>query len=97
MKAILEFDLNEHHEKLAHLRALNGTSAYIAFHVMVNHLFRPARKHGYVNGPLMEETDFLNSALNGENGEQVAEVISALEKAFNGIIEHYGINLNDLE
>ena len=46
MKAILEFDISDHQEKLEHVRALHGTSAYCAIFAIMNDVFRQRIKYG---------------------------------------------------
>jgi len=40
MKAILEFDLNDHDERMAHLRAVKSTSMAIVLFEIQHNLFR---------------------------------------------------------
>lgn len=93
MKAILEFDLNDPHDKLAHKRATSSTDAYIALHEIANTIFRPARKYGY--DPLVQS--ILDSC--GEIGgdSRGAILVAQLEKMFYTILEDHDVNLDDLE
>jgi hypothetical protein len=57
MKGILEFDLEDSHEKLAHKRALKATEAYIAIFRMSEEIFRHERKHGLYPSYMSELED----------------------------------------
>ena len=46
MKALLSFNLDDPHEKLAHKRAINATNAYIAIMDIMNDVFRKRIKYG---------------------------------------------------
>ncbi len=46
MKANLQFNLDDSFERNAHLRALNGTKAYIAIFEIMNDVFRQRIKYG---------------------------------------------------
>ena len=51
MKANLQFNLDDSFEKNAHLRALNGTKAYIAIFEIMNDVFRQRIKYGNLKPP----------------------------------------------
>lgn len=45
MKAQLNFDLEDPHDRLAHLRATNATNCYLAFFSIMNDVFRKRLKY----------------------------------------------------
>lgn len=94
MKVTLEFDPVESYEdRLEMNRALNATNAYMALQEIGNVIFRPARKHGYINSKLrdmIEELDGANLTFTGE------DLIGELEEMYNNILTTY-VNMNDLE
>lgn len=45
MKATLEFNLDDYHDKLAHKRAISADSAYLALHRICEEIFRPQLKY----------------------------------------------------
>lgn len=95
MKGILEFNLEEPSDVLAHKRAVKATDAYVAFHNIANEVFRPARKHGYPDKELQSLIDSCGETSEGYGiGE---EIVSKLEDKFYAILEEHGINLDDLE
>jgi hypothetical protein len=96
MKGILQFDLDCVNDKLAHTRAVNATSAYLALWDVGQEVFRPARKHGYLDLPELNALLRPNDE-DTETSKAVREAISMLEKRFYEILEHRGINLDDLE
>lgn len=53
MKAILEFDLDKHEDKLAHNRAISATEGYLVIHQLDNYL-RNKLKYAELNSS--EET-----------------------------------------
>jgi len=98
MKAILEFDLEDHEEKMEHKRAISATDAYIALSQIANEIFRPHRKHGY-HGEIQEKLEKCGSHTD-ENGFEIGngeEVISLLEDKFYAILAEYSVDLSDLE
>jgi len=65
MKGILEFDLNEHFEKLAHKRAVSATEVYLVILNLQEHLRRGV-KYGEDEAKaevLQSVRDFLNETL----------------------------------
>lgn len=80
MKAILEFDLNEEREEFA--LCLNGAKLSCAISDISNHIFRPARKHGY-------DDKTLNDLI--EKNEGAEEIIGLLEEKFIEILNNYGL------
>jgi hypothetical protein len=96
MKGILEFNLEDSYERLAHKRAVNATAAYLALWDIGQEVFRPARKHGYLEEPRLNELLRTNQEDN-EVSLAVSEAITILEKRFYGILEKRGINLDDVE
>lgn len=89
MKAILEFNLPE--DRFEHTRAVKGTDAYIVLWEVSQQIFRPARKHGYLSDPK------LNQLLGGDHGDAVEEAIGLLEDKFHELLRDRGISLEDLE
>lgn len=85
-KAILEFDLSDHHEKQEHRRAVNNLDAYLSLWDIAQEIFRPHRKHGYPNSELQKLLD---------SNEAVGEAIGILETQFYEILKHYGVNLDE--
>jgi len=93
MDAELKFKFNLPEERSSLLRTIKATDCYIAFFEIANEVFRPSRKHGYSDIELQK----INEYLEGDHAEVVGDVIGLLEKKFFNILEHYGINLDDLE
>lgn len=89
MKAILEFDLSVPEENEAHIRAIKSTAAYSALWEIADDIFRPHRKHGYVDEKLSK---YLNNE-NKEVSEAVYETISRLEELFYETLTDNNINL----
>ena len=67
MKATLSFNLNDHEDRLAHKRALNGTNAYLAFHSIFSDVFRKRIKYG--------ELDFDSENLLTEVQTEILEIL----------------------
>jgi hypothetical protein len=78
MRAQLSFNLDDISDRLAHRRALNGTSAYVALFTIFNDVFRKRLKHG-------------NLDFDSEN------LVTEIQQEMVEILEHYQIDLNDLE
>lgn len=97
MKGILEYDLNDFDEKLAHKRACNADSAYIALHEIANLIFRPNRKHGYSKEieELFEKCEEIKTD-DGYDTNAGTEIIDKLESMFYSILQDNGIDLDDL-
>ena len=98
-KVTIEFDLDDHSERMEHKRMINATNAYIAFHNLHTEIFRPYRKHGYNNRRL--EKLFSRSLnvkdLNGEESTVAEEIMEILEEMFHNILENNKINMDDLD
>lgn len=63
MKATLEFDLEDYHDKLAHKRAITATDAYIALHDIKEYLFKKDSEH------LTHVLDIINNYVNMDDLE----------------------------
>lgn len=87
-KAILEFNLDDSHERNAHTRAVKSTSAYIALSEIQNSLRRMA-KYG------SHENDGITNLL--QNNEGCVELVELIREVVYQIIEDNDINMNDLE
>lgn len=86
-KASLRFDLEDHHDRLAHKRAISATDAYLALNSIANDIFRPARKHGYNDERLRDAYE----------DERISKIIGLLEEKFYEILKEHNVNLDDLE
>jgi hypothetical protein len=64
MKATLEFNLNDHEDKLEHKRAINATSAYLVLWDLDNHVLREMIK--YNGDKYSEETLNIIMYIRGE-------------------------------
>lgn len=94
MKATLEFDLPEDKDDL--LLALNATKYTIALEEIGNQVFRPARKHGYLDvniQSLIEKGDEVKVEIDGISYGVATELVSQLEKLFYEILEREGIKI----
>lgn len=89
MKATLTFNLSEPDEQQAHRRAVNSLNAYLALHEIGEHIFRPARKHGYADQGIQQYLDHENRQL----ADACEDIINRLEKSFYAILEEYDVNL----
>lgn len=87
-KAILEFNLDDPHERNAHARAVKSTSAYIALSEIQNSL-RSMEKYG------SHENDGITNLL--QNNECCVELVGLIREVVYQIIEDNDINMNDLE
>lgn len=85
MKAILEFSLPEESEE--YKNAMEGSSMCSALHDTTQEVFRPARKHGYPDGPIRE---FF--AKHSENEQsKFAELIGLLEDRFIEVLKDHSL------
>lgn len=74
MKAILEFDLNDPDDRQSHLEAIRAKATLSFLWEVEQQIFRPARKHGYPDGPIGRR---LNELLN--TNDATHEIIGLLE------------------
>jgi hypothetical protein len=80
----ISFDVSTPEGKEEAERALRAEDVYAALDNIVNEVFRPARKHGYIEADLQKLLD--------EN-EAVHTVIGRLEEKFFDILREYNITL----
>jgi hypothetical protein len=97
MKAILEFDLEEHSDRLAHKRSVNATNAYIAMHDFSN-LLRQYVKYKANIGPgtkvaLPEGYHVLTE----KESEIVSAIVENIAAEYYEILENSDVRLEDLE
>ena len=97
MKAILEFDLEEHSDRLAHKRSVNATNAYIAMHDFSN-LLRQYVKYNISISPgtkvaLPEGYHILSE----KESEILSAIIEQIAGEYHEILESSGVRLEDLE
>lgn len=85
MKAYLQFNLPEETEEF-NLANDSGKLAVALFEIR-NDLFRPARKHGYDEGPIK---DYLDS-FDEKTKDRMIELILLLEEKFSSICEQNGV------
>lgn len=83
--ATLKFDLSDVDDNIEFTKAVNGYKAYSALFEIGNNIFRPARKHGYINP--------VTQGLLDKCGDDGAELISRLEDLFHEILEDNDITL----
>lgn len=78
MKAILEFNLNDEEDLRKYKLSLNAENLSLFIWELEQHLFRPARKHGY------SEQDNCSQKLNRllASFPEVQETINALEEYY---------------
>lgn len=97
MKAILEFDLNEHHDKLAHNRAVKATNAYLALYDLEME-FRNITKYNAIIGQgktiyLLEKEHVVTQ----EEEELLYAIVNILKGKFYEILKDNKIDMGDLE
>lgn len=80
MKATLEFDLNEESEEFE--MCMKATKMSCALSDISNHIFRPARKHGYNDEKLVKLI---------EKNKDAEFIIGLLEEKFIEILNAYGL------
>ncbi len=97
MKAILEFDLDEHEDRLAHKRAISATDVYLALHDIDNE-FRKMIKYDSTIG-MDQKLALIDGyhVITGEEAILLHQIVSGIRSSFNRILEDRGINLEDLE
>lgn len=88
MKALIKFNLDDPMDAMAHRRAISATNAYLVLLAVREELFRPARKHGYL------DDQELNKLI---ESEEVTTAIGRLESKFFDIMERYSVSLDDLD
>lgn len=81
MKAILEFNLPEDQEEFN--TTIKANAYACAIHDISEHIFRPARKHGYSDARIQELIDKL-----GADGQ---ELVGLLEAAYYDILREYEV------
>ena len=97
MKATLEFDLNDHYDKLSHRRALAGTDAYLAFNDIDSKL-RAMTKHGVGTGAgKVVNLPTGPHVITEHEAELLYEIVMGIRAKFNQTLEYYSINMGDLE
>jgi len=85
MKAVLEFNLPEEREEFN--TANKAGSMSCALFEIRQRMFRPARKHGYPPGEIL---DLLSSA-DEKSNDLMITLIYLLEKEFSSICEEYEV------
>lgn len=78
-KGILEFNLDDHSDKLSFRRASSATDAYIILFEVSNKLFREILKY------------------REDLSDESMALVQQLSDDFHVLLDHYGVDLNDLE
>ena len=97
MKAKLEFDLDDHSDRLSHKRAVSATDVYLALHDFDNEL-RNMVKYGKLietgqDIPLPEGYHKVTE----KESELLHHVVSHIRLTLANQLEERGINMDDLE
>ena len=92
-KGFLKFDLNDPDDRLEFKRATKATDAYIAFFDVAQRVFRPARKHGYVDPEISKLLESCGKTPDDYNAG--VELVGKLEELYYQILNEYGINTDE--
>jgi hypothetical protein len=97
MKAKLEFDLDDHSDRLAHKRCVSATDVYIALHRIDSDL-REIYKYdkGIAPGDKIALEDGWHE-LTEKESEILHAIVSNIRNSMGIIIDDAGVNLDDLE
>ena len=97
MKAILEFDLDDYSDKLAHKRAVSATDAYLVLHDLDNELRSMLKYDMDIGvGKKIALPEGMHTITEHE-ANLLYEVVCGIKIKLNKILEDRGVNMGDLE
>lgn len=96
-KATLEFDLDDHSDKLAHRRAVSATGAFIALNDLDNHLRQMLKYDGHISAgtkiPLPEGYHEVTE----KEAVLLHEVVRGIRFELSEILKDNRVDMRDLE
>ena len=97
MKAVLEFDLDDHSDSLAHRRAIAATDAFLALHNINDMIYEYYRHEtGIAEGTKWALPEGYHTLTEIES-TILHEFIRSIRIKFDDILEYNGINMGYLE
>jgi hypothetical protein len=96
-KAILEFDLSDRYDTLAHKRAIMSTDVYLALHDFDNELRNMTKYDAIIGAGNKIALPEGYHEITEQESILLFEVVNGIRNKLSNILEERGINMGDLE